>query len=295
MKRINVFRNIYDSFNYKNCTPREFPYIIDIELTNNCNLSCNMCATNLMTRKKGFMAEKTFNKIINECKDTDVAIRFIRYGESTLHPNFLKFSKKVKDNKIPLHITTNGLLLNDKIIKHLIDIELDSLIFSMQGVNKRGYDRMRGEHYNELLPNILKFVEMRGNKDKPYIHISSTILGDSKKDVEEFINYWSKIVDSVDVGMTNLSRFGEKDSMNKEYKPCKESKHKLSIDWDGKITACCADYDNLMVIGDINKQTIHEVWNNNPLLESYRCILDSMQHRCLTLCKDCYPAYGVIF
>jgi len=48
-----------------------------------------------------------------------------------------------------------------------------------------------------------------------------------------------------------------KESMIEErLKICPEVFGKLSIDWDGQITACCSDYDRKMVVGDISENTI---------------------------------------
>ena len=45
---------------------KEFPKVIDIELTNHCDLNCRMCSRQLMTRKLGYMNINIFNKIIRK-------------------------------------------------------------------------------------------------------------------------------------------------------------------------------------------------------------------------------------
>ena len=108
MKRFNRFREIYNKEEASS-----FPNVIDIELTNHCNLNCKMCSRQIMTREKGYMIRDTFNKIMEQCKDRDVGIRFIRWGEPFLHPHLPDFCKQVKDARHPLHITTNGITMSE--------------------------------------------------------------------------------------------------------------------------------------------------------------------------------------
>jgi len=291
--RKNPFRNIYDSKKFKDILKHknipEFPFIVDIELTNRCNLKCKMCARNIMTRKTGFMLEETFDRVLEECTEYNIPIRFIRWGEPFLHPRILTFSDKVKDAGIPLHITTNGLLLKEQHIHHLIDIGLDSIIFSMQGATKREYNKIRGGKYQLLSNNIKKLVELRGENDKPFIHITCTVSDYEKnKNIKKFKGYWSNIVDLVTIGRTNWSRINNSSG---EYANCKEPWQKLSVDWDGKVTCCCGDYDNLLTIGNINKESLWNIWNYNLMLDGIRALLSNNMNRSLTLCKNCYLAY----
>jgi len=291
IKRTNIFDDIYKKFNYN--VTNNFPYIIDMELTNHCNLNCKMCNRNLMERECGFMDYNVFAKVVLECFKYNSAIRFIRWGEPFLHSNILQYIKEVKDYNIPLHITTNGLLLNKDITKSIIDMELDSIIFSMQGLSSEEYENIRvGASWNTLNDNIQEFVEIRGGRKKPFIHITTTIdKDDDYKD--RFIDYWKNyvLVDKVSVGITNYARIKQLKPKNRKYKVCYETTNKLGVDWDGSVTGCCGDYDRLMYVGNINDESIYNIWNNSKLLKSYRNLVGNKQHRCLTLCKDCYRAY----
>jgi len=285
MSRDNPFRKYYDDDLSKS---RDFPLIIDVELTNHCNLMCKMCSRNIMKRDKGFMSRETFNLILKQIKGKDVGIRFIRWGEPFLHPHIIDFSNLIKSSDHLLHITNNGLVISESNMRAIIDMKLDSIIFSMQGLNKKEYEYIRGAPYDILEANIKKLVEMRRDRDKPYIHITTT--ADDIKGKNRFLNKWSKIVDEVSVGKTNWERLDQ--TTKRCHIPCTEVHRKLSVDWDGKVTACCGDYDNLLTIGNIHKNSLYDIWNNNPQLDGIRALLDNMNHRALTLCKDCYPAHN---
>lgn len=313
-KRKNSFRKIYDNPKFINVLknkkqPAKFPFLVDIELTNHCNLSCLFCGQQTMTREKGFMAVKTFKKVADECARYKAPIRLIRWGEPTLHPEFLNFIKYAKKQGLLVHMTTNGLLLNKQKIKKLVNLKLDSLVFSFQGATKKEYQIMRdNQQYEYLKKNILDFIELRGEKKKPYIHISCTVTNEPKKQINNFIKYWGSIVDSVGVGKTNLSRFTleqirkfenigklkelkKQETIKKAYQPCKEVYQKLSVDWDGKVSACCGDHDQYLTVSDVNKQSLKKVWNKSEKLKAIRTLLNKGCFRCLTLCSTCFHTY----
>jgi MoaA/NifB/PqqE/SkfB family radical SAM enzyme len=312
--RENPFRSIYDSEHFKTVLMNkdeicEFPFLVDIELTNHCNLKCIFCGQQAMTREKGFISEGTFQKIIDECSLHSTPVRFIRWGEPFLHEKIIDFCKYTKSKDVPLHITNNGLVIKESDMRALIDMEVDSLIFSFQGTTKEQYEIMRNNKlYDKLTSNIHKLIKMRGNKSKPFIHISSTITDESGIEKENFINAWGHIVDSVDIGKTNLSRIPdhkiestetvdkvktlrEQEAIKKEYRPCNEVYQKLSVNWDGKVTCCCGDYDDFLIVGNISDDTLYNIWNNSKELKAFRELLDNMLHRSLSLCSTCYLAY----
>ena len=65
---------------------------------------------------------------------------------------------------------------------------------------------MRDNHqYDELKANILKMIELRGDMEKPFIHVSSTMTNETNEQIDDFVKCWGHIVDSVGIGKTNLT------------------------------------------------------------------------------------------
>ena len=90
-------------------------------------------------RNKGFMTEETFINIMNSLKGYYASLHFSRWGELTLHKNIVIFFTLVKENRHLLNLNTNGQLLNERLIKKLVELGLDSIKFSFQGVNEKTY------------------------------------------------------------------------------------------------------------------------------------------------------------
>lgn len=311
--RLNPFKPIYAECNWGNSRQKLdnlpiFPRCLDIELTNLCNFKCLMCptGTGAHQRKKGLMSDAIFYKIIDEIKKYKTPLRFIRWGEPTLHPNLINFLRVAKENDSLIHINTNGKLIDKKMMVQLIDIPLDSIKFSFQGVDKKSYCEMRGiDFFDELLEKIKMLYELRENNSYPFIHISTTITYESKDQVKAFKDRVAKFTDLVTVGRTqldfidpsttNLSEsriktlilLKKQESIIKKHIECPEVFDKLSIDWDGCVTACCGDYDNKMVVGNIVKKSLVELWTSDKM-NFYRQMLAEMRHDELDLCRTCY-------
>jgi hypothetical protein len=152
---------------------------------------------------------------------------------------------------------------------------------------------------------------MRGDGQYLYIHVSTTITYETKEQVEKFKNEVSGFADLVTVGRTImgyvdtektkvdmnslrvLKMLKEKESVVKKYMECPEIFDKLSINWDGTISACCNDYDNKMIVGSLLDNTLKEIWRGDKI-NSYRRLIADMQYDGLELCRDiCYDYLSI--
>ena len=313
IERVNPFRPIYELCNkgdskYKLKNLPKFPRLIDIELTNTCNFKCLMCIYGISAhdRKTGFMSDETLYKILQEIDTYKTPLRFIGWGEQMLHPKFLDFFSEIKNKGYICHLGTNGSLLNKDIMSELIDMQFDSIKFSFQGVDRETFLEMRNiDFYDKLIETIKLFYNKRGSKKLPFIHASTTITYESIEQVNTFKKKLQPITDLVTAGRTLLEHIDidkaklskkeykllkmlkQKESVIKKHQECPEVFDKLTINWDGTVTACCWDYNNLMLVGDLNKNSLSEIWNSKKL-NTYRKLLAEKMHDKIPLCKMCY-------
>ena len=90
-----------------------------------------------------------------------------------------------------------------------------------------------------------------------------------------------------DYGKERLIWLKTKESLIKKHTECPEVFDKLSIYWDGKVTACCSVYDNKMVIGDILINSVQQIWNSDKL-NHYMELLVNMRHEEMICYRTCY-------
>ena len=313
IKRQNPFDPIYELCDIGNSRQKlenlnKFPRIIDVELTNTCNYRCICCPTGAgtVTRRKGIMKDEVFYRILDEAKEHKTPIRFTVFGEPLLHPKLIDFIKATKSAGLICHINTNGNLLTDQMVSDFVEIPLDSIKFSMQGVDRGTYREIRNiDFFDDLLDRIKCLYQARGDGSLPYIHINTSITDETDEQCNQFKEATSTFCDkfsigrtkaeSVDVEQANLNADEEdrlrslisKQTISKRYYDCKEVFEKITVYWDGRVTACCADYDNLMSLGDIFQNSIKELWSSDKA-NYYREMLADWRHFELPCCKDCF-------
>lgn len=285
-----------------------FPRLIDVEMTNTCNFRCLMCPTGTFAQKrdKGFMSEEVFRRLLDQIRPQKTPLRFIRWGEPMMHPQIIEFLQAAHDQGSILHINSNGSHFDEKSINALCDIPLDSMKFSFQGVDRKSYGEMRNiDFFDQLIDVIRKFVAIRGDREKPFIQVSTSITYENPEQVKKFRDLLEPLVDKIGIGRTVLEHLDlnavrirpqelemlkwlkDQQSLIREHPECPEVFDKLSVNWDGTVSACCGDSDKVMVIGDIKTQTIDEIWRT-PELNRYREMLADMRHDELPLCRTCY-------
>ncbi|MHA1269282.1 MAG: radical SAM protein [Candidatus Helarchaeota archaeon] len=171
-KIINNEQNIID--------PLDLPKKLVIEISAKCNLNCIMCGFNSNSNFYGeFMNSNLFDKIIenkyffNKLEE----IRLNGRGESTIHPFFISFLKKIrrrfKNCKITLF--TNLMFPNFHIINEIMQNKV-ILFISVDGHNKDLYEKIRlGAKFNILLERL---DYLRNYKNK---YIVSTIQASNIK------------------------------------------------------------------------------------------------------------------
>lgn len=319
MERVNSFAAIYkmcnngtnqDKYELIKCGKLSLPRYIDVELTNFCNFRCCFCPTGTknMQRIKGFMPDAVVEALLCNIKKYNIAgVRFIRWGEPTMHPKYIEIIKKVKDIGASVHINTNGSLLDETQIKKLIDIKLDSIKFSFQGADKGTYNEMReGGDYNRLLGTVRQMYQLRGDRPYPYIQITTTLTRETIEQINSFKHDVEGSCDYYNIGYTKLNHLNVDDmKIDEDEKEkirqlqqhekihhvysevCPEAFDKLSINWNGDATLCCGDYDGYLVVGNILDMDIKQLFNSSAA-NQYRDIIAEKQYARIKCCSTCY-------
>ncbi len=169
------------------------PYKIDIEPTSGCNLRCKFCWTRDANRVKACNYKKTLDsktlfRIIEEAAEMDVREWQIAGGwEPFVKPKtVMKMMRMIKELNMYGCVTTNGTLLTPKMIKKIVEIGWDQILFSVEGPNAKVHDYLVGSRgafkkvkKNLELLNYWKKV-YKTSKPKYSIHAVLTNVNFSK-------------------------------------------------------------------------------------------------------------------
>lgn len=300
-----IYQNkLYQSFLKKKISSvinqyQKVPFSLRIENTNVCNGKCFMCPYPTMKRKKGTMSKKLYKKIIDEAKQLKIEyINLHNFGEPLADKDFVWRIKYAKSQGIKrISTNTNGTLLNKKLSQNIIKANLDEIYISVDAATKKTYQKIRiGLNYDLVQKNIKELISLRKKfkANKPKIILDFLEFNLNQAETNKFINKWKNLVDKVCISQihdwSNKKKIDLKNPINNyvdfSQAPCRLPFTEMLINWDGTVSLCCQDIEGEVLLGDINKDSIFSVWQNQKYqnIRKFHLLLNTKN---LYLCKNC--------
>lgn len=126
-----------------------------IELTNRCNLNCEMCLRHAWGDQQGFMSRETFQAVLEGLRLFPNLERVIfgGFGEPLMHPEIVRMAAEIHALGANITITTNGLMLKPKLTEALLRSGVDTLVVSLDSMHVRAYEESHHK-LDQVLENI---------------------------------------------------------------------------------------------------------------------------------------------
>jgi len=290
-----IYNFIYSGL-MKRKTKKFSPYMLHIENTNICNATCIMCPHVKMKRSKKIMSQADFEKIIENIAPF-ANIKYVAvtgFGEPLADKeiiNKIKYLNKMHP-EYQINIYTNASLMTEKISDELLKLNILKINFSING-SRNTYKKIMGLDYNKSVKNILYFLKKKKELGKkfPLTNVSAMLIKDNKEDINEFKKYWEQKVDSVMLYLPS-DWVGSIDEGILDKVPFKEKRwacatlwRTISIDVKGNVIMCCRDYESKVVLGNLLKQNIKQIWES----EKFKELLKKQANLdfCMPVCSRC--------
>ena len=274
-----------------------FPLHLDIELTNACNLSCTMCwQSEYLTYPKGIMRFGLFKQIIDEGVSKGLkAIKLQSRGESMLYPKLIEAIQYAKTSGVlDVQLTTNSTFLDETTSYNLLTSGIDLLIFSIDLDHKESFEKIYPtKTYKDVIGNITGFLDQK-RKFKCTKPLTRLQVLRRDGEIHPYINavvhalegqidlvVANDLFQNVDDGPIDQSKF--------ELLPCSYLWQRMVINYDGKVTMCCRDYNCEHIMGDINLESVQSVWNGEKYAH-YRKLHETMERQKIRACANCEMA-----
>lgn len=252
-----------------------FPRRILFEMTSNCNFLCRMCPQQNLKRPRMDMPGIQYRKVIDEIDSYGIeGIWLYHLGESLLHPEFRENVRHIsrKKNLGVIWMSTNGQYFNEDNIRCVLDSNIDFINFSMHAVTEETYKTvaLKGD-FATVRNNLSTFYKIKGTDNlprKPFMHCQMIEQETTHHEVDAFIGEHYKYADIVSINMleyVNLpnNKFGHNQRERKPLTSClRVSRNDCFICSNGHVTLCDAAYNGELFLGDVNRQTLHDIWNS---------------------------------
>lgn len=219
------------------------PRRVIVENTNHCNLQCSFCPNPVMKRKKGVMSYELFCRIVDECVVLGIEhLYHFGIGEPLIDRDYEKKNRYAKERGIEdLHTVTNGVLLDRIPTCDYLGITIND---------------------ESVIPNVKKMWEQRkGNIPEIECRL--------KEDTAHLAPLLKPYCDKVDVYL-NITSWGDVIKGNVPHGikfPCSDLWSSMFVTWEGKVALCCKDYECKFELGDLNKDSIADVWKGSRLAD----------------------------
>lgn len=276
---------------------RDYPLLVDLELASRCNLKCPMCPTvteefiekRVKPFKRGALDYDLALRIIDEVAPHVYALRLSWVGEPTLHARLIDILRYAKQKGIrEVSFLTNGTRLKLDYFRKLVEAGADWITISIDGM---------GETYNEIRKplkfdeTLQKIRDMKAYKDargleKPVVKIQG-VWPAVRENPEVFYNTFAPIVDFIAYNPLIDYLHKDTDIVYEDGFVCPQHYQRLVISSNGNAAMCSNDDNVEVVVGDANRQTIHEIWHGEPL-ERIRRVHAAGEFKSIPSCARCY-------
>lgn len=273
----------------------EFPSHVDIELSSLCNLSCPMCYTTTDKFKskveRANMDFDLYKKIIDECSQYNLySIRLSLRGEAFLNKHIYDMIKYAKDKGIKeVSSLTHGGFLDEKKFEQLIDLGLDWLTISFDGVGET-YNKIRYPlKFEDSVKKIKNYQEIKKHRKvvKPVVKIQ-TVWPAISENPQEFYNIFNPITDQV-ASNPLLDYLGnDTDIVFEENFTCPQLWERLVIGADGNVMLCANDEMELHKLGNVRNESLYDIWHGERLNKAREIHIKHLGVKEIEPCKHCY-------
>ncbi len=264
--------------------PLEAPYVLLVDPSNLCNFRCKFCPTGNHAlirstgRFQGMLDFDLFKKMIDDLSEFSEPIRVLRLykeGEPLIHPRFADMVKYAKESKMVKRIdtTSNGVLLNPKLNREIVNAGLDQINISVNGVSAEQiyyYTKTRVD-FDKYVENIRDLYENRGNCE---VSIKSIEENLTKEEQKQFFDVFGNISDRIylenlspawpDFEFTDVKmefKSGNYGQEIVERKVCPYIFYIMVVNSDGRTSLCVGDWKHGLGYGDLRTQSVKQLWN----------------------------------
>ena len=178
--------------------------------------------------------------------------------------------------------------------------------FSIDGATRKTYEDIRkGASFDKLIESLEVIDKINNGRKNARISlaIGSIFCMTNMFEIPTFFEVYEKycwperITFSIVNGLSPDSRFFRKEfpfpNLIRRAIPCNMPFNHIYYTYNGKATLCCRDYEEDLVIGDIQENSIIELWNS-PKAESIREKHLNRERMDIQACRKCFTPYDFI-
>lgn len=278
-----------------------------IDIGNLCNLRCPFCITGSkkLTDASGFMRLHDYRVILRKIRQSAKLISLYNWGEPLMHPDLHRIIEVTARAGIRTHIDTNLSVkdLSPEDAEALVATGLSSLFASIDGMSQETYQayRVRGK-LSRVFHNLqeLSAAKRRLQSQTPFLGWQFHVHKFNEADLPAAMAHSEALGIPIVVKRLSTpepswkSAYHETDDMfvassawfHQVYSPpgnpdlsgidlhpqllspCRQMFETMIVEWNGNVYPCTVVAGPRHVMGNLLKQSLHDVWNGRQFIDS---------------------------
>ncbi|MEI8204511.1 MAG: radical SAM protein, partial [Bacteroidota bacterium] len=183
-------------------TLQQHPWLtIRMDIINKCNLRCIMCHYKENEINSQPLKLLTADQLKHQLQDIAPYVKHIMLScgfEPLMSKHFSEIILMLRQNypHLEIGLCTNGMLLDSKIRKILIENNVTHIIFSFDGVTKNTLENIRiGANYNKIISNIkaLRDLKRKHKRNFPLMFMDFVLMKSNLHEAPAFVKMCSDL------------------------------------------------------------------------------------------------------
>ena len=267
---------------------------VRFEVTTKCNYHCVMCPRDELVRKKETMSFDEFkfylDKIRAETNQYDT-VTFSGFGEALLDPTLLEKMTYARSFNYRVLLLTTGSMMTIEKFKKMDEIGVESVRFSLHGNSVEAYTKTHetNERFFYKVTQLVRDISRLKRTTK--IILTYVETKHNQGDVESWIQEWKDRVDLIEAwkphNWVDGRQYRETTDAD-QMKSCgRPERGPLQIQVDGTINMCCFDFNGQLLLGDLKKYSLKEIFQDKPFQKILKCHTDGNYEGSNLICGSC--------
>jgi len=176
------------------------PKVLQISLTNRCNLSCRMCSIANSLPKTQELSTAQILHAIDEAESYGIKEILLTGGEPFLREDLFEIAGYCHSKGLRSIITTNGTLIDEALVDTIANSEISHLHFSIDGLEEAN-DYFRGPGaFNKIIKAVKLLSEKRKKEHFFSLGFACTVMDNNVSQLSDLV----KLADDLNIDVINF-------------------------------------------------------------------------------------------
>jgi MoaA/NifB/PqqE/SkfB family radical SAM enzyme len=169
---------------------------VQVEVSSHCNALCAYCPRTVHRRawRNRTMPLRDFERLAPAFAKAGM-VHLQGWGEPFLNPEILAMIRLARKAGCAVGTTTNGTLLDDRLIGELVASGIDMLAVSLAGIDERNDAIRQGARLQQVLDALRRLDEAKAfaRSSTPALHVAHLLLRSRLADIEGFADFYAPL------------------------------------------------------------------------------------------------------